>query len=133
MHIHLIIIGIIFLILALIHVVFPKYFEWEKELKSLSLVNRQMMKIHTLFIALIVFLMGLLCFTSANELIETHLGKKIILGLAIFWTSRLVIQFFGYSSKLWKGKFFETAVHIIFSLFWVYISVIFWMIYLKQF
>lgn len=133
MHIHLIIIGIIFIILALIHVVFPKYFEWEKELKSLSLVNRQMMKIHTLFIALIVFLMGLLCFTSANELIGTHLGKKIILGLAIFWTTRLVIQFFGYSSKLWKGKFFETVVHIIFSLFWVYVSVIFWMIYLKQF
>ena len=57
-----------------------------------------MMTVHTFFIALIVFLMGLLCLTSSNELIETNLGKKISLGLGIFWTVRLFIQFFGYSS-----------------------------------
>lgn len=129
MQIHLIIVGIIFIFLAFIHIVFPKYFEWEKEFKSLSLANRQIMKIHTVFIALTVFLMGLLCLTSANDLMETSLGKKIILGLAIFWTTRLVFQFFGYSSKLWKGKIFETSVHIIFSLLWIYISFVFWTIY----
>ncbi|KNB60237.1 hypothetical protein [Chryseobacterium sp. Hurlbut01] len=129
MQIHLIIVGIIFIFLAFIHIVFPKYFEWEKEFKSLSLANRQIMKIHTVFIALTVFLMGLLCLTSANDLMETNLGKKIILGLAIFWTTRLVFQFFGYSSKLWKGKIFETSVHIIFSFLWIYISFVFWTIY----
>lgn len=129
MQIHLIIVGIIFIFLAFIHIIFPKYFEWEKEFKSLSLANRQIMKIHTVFIALTVFLMGLLCLTSANDLMETSLGKKIILGLAIFWTTRLVFQFFGYSSKLWKGKIFETSVHIIFSFFWIYISFVFWTIY----
>ncbi|KQK25889.1 hypothetical protein AR438_09880 [Chryseobacterium aquaticum] len=129
MQIHLIIVGIIFIFLAFIHIIFPKYFEWEKEFKSLSLANRQIMKIHTVFIALTVFLMGLLCLTSANDLMETSLGKKIILGLAIFWTTRLVFQFFGYSSKLWKGKIFETSVHIIFSFLWIYISFVFWTIY----
>lgn len=129
MQIQLIIVGIIFILLAFIHIVFPKYFEWEKEFKSLSLANRQIMKIHTVFIALTVFLMGLLCLTSANDLMETSLGKKIILGLAIFWTTRLVFQFFGYSSKLWKGKIFETSVHIIFSFLWIYISFVFWIIY----
>lgn len=129
MQIQLIIVGIIFILLAFIHIVFPKYFEWEKEFRSLSLANRQIMKIHTVFIALTVFLMGLLCLTSANDLMETSLGKKIILGLAIFWTTRLVFQFFGYSSKLWKGKIFETSVHIIFSFLWIYISFVFWTIY----
>ncbi|WP_439479034.1 hypothetical protein [Chryseobacterium aquaticum] len=129
MQIHLIIVGIIFIFLAFIHIVFPKYFEWEKEFKSLSLANRQIMKIHTVFIGLTVFLMGLLCLTSANDLMETSLGKKIILGLAIFWTTRLIFQFFGYSSKLWKGKIFETSVHIIFSFLWIYISFVFWTIY----
>lgn len=129
MHIHLIIIGIIFIVLALIHSIFPKHFEWEKEFKSLSLINRQIMKVHTIFIALTVFLMGLLLLTSSDELVKTNLGNKIILGLAIFWTFRLIIQFFGYSSKLWKGKLFETTVHIIFSLLWIYISFVFWIIY----
>jgi hypothetical protein len=111
--------------LALVHVIFPKYFKWNKELNSLSLINRQMMTIHTFFIALTVFLMGLLCLTSSNELIETNLGKKVSLGLAVFWSVRLFIQFFGYSSKLWKGKKFETFVHIVFSFVWTYLSIIF--------
>lgn len=129
MQLHLKIIGILLIALALIHVVFPKYFNWDKELKLLSLVNRQMMTIHTFFIGLIVFLMGLLCLTSSSELIETELGRKIILGLAIFWTIRLFIQFFGYSSELWKGKKFETAMHIVFSMLWIYFSSVFWISY----
>lgn len=120
------------IVLAFVHLIFPKYFNWKKELQPLSLMNRQMMWIHTLFIALTVFLVGLLCITSPHELTETGLGKKISLGLAVFWTIRLLIQFFGYSKELWKGKVFETVIHIIFTLLWIYISVLFWMIYFKD-
>lgn len=84
--------------------------------------------IHAFFIAVIVFLVGLLCLTSANDLIETKLGKNISLGLGLFWTIRLIIQFFGYSSKLWKGKTFETLVHAVFIFLWSYFSYIFWTI-----
>jgi hypothetical protein len=122
MQIHLKIIGILLITLAMIHVYFPKHFNWDKELKLLSLINRQMMTIHTFFIAFTIFLMGLLCLTSSTELVETNLGKKISLGLGIFWTVRLFIQFFGYSTDLWKGKTFETAMHIVFSLLWTYLS-----------
>lgn len=129
MQIHLQIIGVLLIILSLFHIGFPTYFKWKKELSSLSLVNRQMMTIHTLFIAIVVFLMGLLCLTSSKELIETKLGNKIVLGIAVFWSIRLFIQFFGYSTALWKGKNFETIIHIIFSLLWFYLSLIFWLIY----
>ena len=125
MEIHFKIIGVLLIALSLVHIVFPKYFNWSKELKSLSLINRQMMTVHTFFIALTVLLMGLLCLTSSAELIETNLGKKISLGLGVFWTVRLFIQFFTYSTDLWKGKKFETFMHIIFSLLWTYLSIIF--------
>ena len=131
MQLHIEIIGILLIGLALIHIVFPKYFNWDKELISLSLINRQLMTIHTFFIALTVFLMGLLCFTSSADLINTSLGKKIAFGFAIFWTIRLFVQFFGYSSKLWKGKKLETSIHILFTLLWIYLSFIFWTIALK--
>lgn len=125
MEIHFKIIGILLIILALIHFSFPKQFNWDKELKSLSLINQQMMTIHTFFIALTIALMGVLCLTSASELIETNLGKKITLGLGLFWVIRLFIQFFGYSSKLWKRKTFETLIHVLFSLLWIYLSIVF--------
>ncbi len=125
MEIHYKIIGLLLILLAFLHLIFPKYFNWEKELKSLSLINKQMMEIHTIFIAITVLLMGILCFTSAYDLIHTALGKRVSLGLGIFWFTRLIIQFFGYSSKLWKGKFFETTVHVLFSILWIYLSTVF--------
>jgi hypothetical protein len=122
---HLEIIGILLIALALLHVVFPRYFKWKEELKGVSLVTRQILHVHTFFIALTVFLMGLLCLTSARDLATTPLGRRIALGLFVFWFCRLVLQFFGYSSKLWRGKFFETIVHIGFSFLWAYLSAVF--------
>ena len=123
------IIGFCLILLGLVHIIFPRYFNWKKELNTLSLVNKEMIVVHTLFIALVVFLMGLFCLTSSKEIIETALGHKVALGFGIFWLVRLLIQFFGYSSELWKGKRFETIVHIVFSLFWTYLTLVFFIIY----
>lgn len=117
--------GLVLVALALIHVVFPKYFGWKSELSALRLVNRQMMEVHTFFIALVVFLMGLLCVTSAEELAEAALGRKISLGLAVFWGARLLVQFFWYSPALWRRKRFETCVHVVFSLLWASLTLLF--------
>jgi hypothetical protein len=125
MEVHFKIIGVLLILLSLIHMIFPRYFNWKQELGSLSLVNRQMMTIHTFFIALVLFLMGLLCLTSVKDLVETKLGRTVTLGFGIFWVFRLVIQFFGYSPELWKGKTFETAIHILFTVLWIYLSVVF--------
>ena len=130
MELHYKIIGVVLIALAFVHIIFPNYFKWKEELRSLSLINQQIMKVHTFFIALVVFLIGLLCLTSANDLINTELGKKVSLGFGIFWSFRLIIQFFGYSSKLWKGKKMETAVHIIFLFLWTYLSYVFITVYL---
>jgi membrane glycosyltransferase len=129
MYLNLNIVGAILILLALAHSIFPRYFNWSKELPALSLVNQQLMYIHTFFIALVLLLMGLLCVTSATEVITTHLGHKLLLGLGIFWAIRLIIQFFGYSPQIWKGKRLETSIHILFVLLWCYFSVSFFYAY----
>ena len=129
MELHLKITGIVLVPLALLHVIFPKYFRWKSELSFISDINRQMMYVHAFFIALIVFLMGMLCLTSSSELATTTLGKRVSLALAIFWMARLLIQFFGYSSLLWKGRTFETTVHVCFSLLWTYLTGVFLLVY----
>ena len=126
------IIGGLFILLAILHVFFPKYFNWNNELTSLSLMNRQMIRVHLFFIGFGLFLLGLLCLTSSDELLNTSLGQRISLGLGIFWAVRLYVQFFVYSGKLWRGKAFETMVHILLSLFWTYVSVIFILAYFAK-
>lgn len=131
MELHLKIIGCCLIVLGLVHAIFPKQFNWKQELSSLSVMNREMMYVHTFFIAFTLLLVGVLCLTSSADLIDTSLGKHISLGLGIFWIIRLYVQFFVYSSVTWKGKPFETIVHILFCIFWAYLSAVFILIYLK--
>jgi len=122
-------VGIVLIVLGFIHAIFPKQFNWKQELASLSMINREMMYIHTFFIAFALVLVGMLCLTSSVELVNTPLGKRVSLGLGIFWFVRLYVQFFGYSAATWKGKPFETSVHIVFTGFWAYLSGLFMVIY----
>jgi hypothetical protein len=121
-------IGALLVVLALLHVAFARYFDWRREFAVVSLINRQMMYVHTFFVAFTVGLMGLLCLTSAAELVGTPLGRRVALGLGIFWLARLLIQFFGYSTSLWRGKRFETIIHVLFSVLWTYLSVVFFQV-----
>ena len=117
--------GWILIPLGFIHVIFPRYFRWREELPKLQLINRELMVVHTFFIALMVILIGLLCISSARELVETALGRRICGGLAIFWGCRLAAQFLGYSTELWRGKTFETVMHVVFTLLWVALTTVF--------
>ena len=125
MTVHVHILGVVFVVLAVIHVIFPRFFRWKEEFATVSLINRQMMYVHAAFIAVVVLGIGLLCLMKADELIDTPLGRYLCLLLSIFWTLRLLVQFFGYSSVLWRGKLFETTVHVVFAAFWAYAAMVF--------
>jgi hypothetical protein len=94
----------------------------------LTAINRQMMYVHTFFIALATFLMGLLCLFFSKQLVNSELGKVISAGLFIFWLVKVIFQFFVYSSTLWKGKRLERMLHILISGFWIYISIVFFIV-----
>jgi hypothetical protein len=120
--------GLLLIALSLLHLSFPKRFNWKKEFAGVSVINREMMYIHAFFVGLMLLLIGILCATSSAELLTTPIGHRIALGFAIFFTIRLLLQFFGYSSVLWKGKRFETTAHVLISILWVYLSGVYWMI-----
>ena len=117
--------------LAFLHFVFPRRFNWKDELSGLSLMNRQLMYVHTFFIALVVLLMGVICFYASAEIVRTKLGQVLSFGLFIFWGTRLIFQFAVYSPTLWKGKQFETVVHVAFSFLWIYFTAIFLLVSLR--
>lgn len=117
--------GVLLILLAVLHIGFPRYFRWKGEFLAVSLINRQMVYFHMFFLALTVLLMGTLCLVAANDLLNTHLGHMIDLGFALFWMIRLLVQFFGYSSEHWRGKRFETVVYVLFSALWTFLTIVF--------
>src|SRR5436309_375764 len=89
------IVGASLLILAVAHAFFPRRFDWNEELRSVSLLNRQIFLVHCFFIGLILFMFGLLAlFYTDTVLDRTALARPVLGGIVLFWCVRLVVQLF---------------------------------------
>lgn len=124
---HLRIAGVLLLLLAAVNLLVPKRFNWAAEMRSLSLLNRQIFLVHMGFIVLILLLFAALLLTCTQALLVPGdaLARAVLAGLAIFWFARLLTQWFVYDSALWRGHRFNTFMHVAFSVLWSYFTLVF--------
>lgn len=125
METHIKIVGVLLVALSLMHIIIPRFLKWKQELSSLSLITKQILYVHTFFIAFVVLLMAVLCLNYTHELVYDPFGRVISLGFFGFWLTRLIFQFFVYSPKVWRGKRFETVMHVVFATIWLYFTCVF--------
>ena len=127
---HLRVTGLLMAGLVVLNLFVPRRFGWREELARVSLVNRQIWQVHTIFLIVTLALFSALLLTSADALVEpTRLARAILLGLTLFWGLRMLMQWFYYSPALWRGHRFNTAMHVLFSLLWVYVTAVFGVAY----
>ena len=123
---HLRIAGALQIALALAHLVFPRRLNWNEELARLSPLNRQIFHVHTLFICVVLVLIGALSLLAPAALMEpTRLARLVLAGIAFFWALRLYCQWFVYDPALWRGRRFETVVHLVATLLWLYLTAVY--------
>ena len=124
--VHLRATGIVLALLVLVHAFVPGRLRWREELPRLSLVNRQIFEVHTVFIVLVLALSSALLLTSSDALLApSPLSRAILAGLTVFWGLRMLMQWFYYSPAIWRGNRFNTAAHLVFSTVWVYLTMTF--------
>ena len=124
--VHLRTAGVLLAILVVVNLFVPRRFHWREEMARLSLLNRQIFEVHSMFIVLILALFSALLLTSSDALLEpTRLSRAMLAGLTIFWGLRVLVQWFYYSPALWHGNRFNTAMHWLFSAAWVYMTTTF--------
>lgn len=127
------IVGVTMILLSGLHATFSRQFGWKEELPKLTLLNRQVFVVHVFFIALALFMQGVGCIFFADVLCQkSRLSAAVSAGMCIYWLARLICQHFVYDKKLWQGKPFETAIHVIFSLNWLYYVLVFGWLFLFQ-
>ena len=69
----------------------------------------------------ILVLLGIGSVFYADTLLTPNaLSPVLLAGIVVFWICRLLVQFFVYDSRIWRGRRFYTAMHIVFSLMWTY-------------
>jgi hypothetical protein len=132
LRVHLQIVGALLMSLGLAHTFFSRYFGWQKELLSLSLLTRRIFKVHCFFIALTVMLLGACSLFYADALLETSpLSRVLLAGMVLFWLCRLFVQVFVYDSAIWRGRRFYTLMHAAFTLLWFYIVITYGVAFVK--
>ena len=124
--VHLRIVGVVMASLVLVNLFVPSRFHWREEMERLSLVNRQIFQAHSVFLVLTLAMFSALLLTSSAALLEpTRLSRAILLGLTLFWGLRMLMQWFFYSPEIWRGHRFNTAMHYVFSVTWIYVTMVF--------
>jgi hypothetical protein len=120
---HLRVVGVFMALLVVVNIFVPVRLHWREEMARLSLVNRQIFQVHSIFIVLTLALFSALLLTAGDALLErTRLSRAVLIGLTIFWGVRMLMQWFYYSPDVWRGNRFNTVVHYVFSGAWVYVT-----------
>ena len=118
--------GVGLLFLSAIHIPIGRELRWREDASRLTPTNQAVFHVHTIFICLVIVMMGLPCVVDPSVFLErTRAGAWMAWSFAGFWAARLYCQFFVYSSKLWRGKRRETIIHWIFTVLWIALTVLF--------
>lgn len=78
----------------------PQVLDWRNELQRLALLMRQLIWVHGIFIVITIIGFGVLTVANARALAGgTPLARSVCGFIALFWASRLAIQFFVFDAK----------------------------------
>ncbi|MCX6286203.1 MAG: class I SAM-dependent methyltransferase [Bacteroidetes bacterium] len=85
--------GIILILLGLFHMCFWSLFDWKYELEKLTLVNRNVVQMLNIGSCVMLVSMGGLLLLFRKEILETKLGRAVLILPSIFLFTRFVMGF----------------------------------------
>lgn len=110
--------GIFNLGFTIFHLFFWKLFDWEKDLASLTPVNRSVMHILNLCLTFLIFVMSYVSLLLPQDMLTTNLGKSLLVAFALFWFFRSLEQIFVFEVKGRLSVAF-TLIFLLGSIFYV--------------
>ncbi len=107
--------GIYSLGFVIFHLLFWRIFDWDRDLRSLSFLNRAIMQVVNLSLTFVFFIFGYISLMHTRELLESSLGHSLLLLIALFWFLRAIEQVVFFKLKHWGSVAF-LAVFLLGSL-----------------
>ena len=100
------------LAIAVINLRLIKLLGWEKDLREMSLLVREVFHVHKWFISITLTIFAVLTLRFSGELAGgSELGRWLAGGIGAFWAIRTWMQWGFYSSSHWRGDARRTLVH----------------------
>ncbi len=114
------------ILLAVLHVPIGRHLKWREDAARLTPINASIFQVHTIFICIVLVMMGLPCLLDPQVFLEhSRGGAWLTWSFATFWAIRLYVQLFVYRADLWRGKRMETFMHWWFTGVWIALVALF--------
>lgn len=97
------------LALVVFHLLFWRLFDWRRDLRSLTYVNRAVMQILNLCLTFTFVIFGVVSLWHTEEMIGTGLGRTLLALIALFWLLRAVEQVVFFGLRRWLSVAFFLA------------------------
>jgi hypothetical protein len=99
---------------ALLNLFLVRLMKWEPELARMSLLVREVFRVHAWFISVTLAIFGVVTWRFAPDMANgvEATGKWLCAGIGIFWAIRTVLQVTYYSSSHWRGQMGRTVAHV---------------------
>lgn len=91
--------GVLNLMFAVFHMMFRRLFKWKDELAKISADNRGIMQVLNLVLIFVFLAASYIAFFHGPELIQTQLGKMLLISGSLFCSGQSISRFFGVSIK----------------------------------
>jgi len=91
--------GIYTVVLIIFHVMFWRIFNWPETLKTLNYVNKATMQVLNISITFIFCIFAYLSFAHTQELLNTPLGRTLLILISGLWLFRAAQQLVFYKLR----------------------------------
>lgn len=95
--------GLYCICLIIFHLLFWRIFDWEKDLRSLTFLNRAIMQVLNLSLTFVFFIFAYVSLFHARELLHSGLGRSLLLLIALFWLLRALQQVIFFRLAHWRS------------------------------
>ena len=89
------------LALVVFHLLFWKLFNWQDELRGLSVLNRATMQVMNLSLVVVFLMFAYLSLVHTDQLYSTTLGRALLLSIAVFFMLRATLQVVFFRLQHW--------------------------------
>lgn len=84
--------GIYTVALIVFHVLFWRIFKWPETLRTLNYVNKATIQVLNISITFIFFIFAYISFAHVNDLLNTQLGRTLLVLISLLWLFRAAQQ-----------------------------------------
>ena len=91
--------GIYMLGLVVFHVLFWRIFKWPETMMSTNEINRSTIQVLNLTITFIFAIFAYISFVHTDELLNTGLGKAVLILISMLWLFRATLQLVFYDAR----------------------------------